>query len=89
MKKTKPHIEVANKYIKVLKNLGVEEEQDPKGSTEWSHLLWMLEKINKDDLSSETKANRWLGFIQGCLIKDNVISLQEEREKTREIFDGL
>jgi len=37
---------------------------------------------------SETKKHRWLGFIQGCMIKDGFIKLTEERERTRPILNG-
>jgi hypothetical protein len=56
-------------------------------STEFEHLTWMLQEIQKSEMS-ETKANRWLGYVQGCLTMYGLISVEEEREFTRSIFNG-
>lgn len=52
------------------------------------HLLWMLRQIIDGNLSSETKENRWLGFVQGVMVARNLLDVEEERNRTREIFNG-
>ena len=60
----------------------------PDGSTDVNHLLWMLYELNTNTEMSLTKKHRWLGFIQGCLIKDGIIDLKAERNRTRDILKG-
>lgn len=79
---------VANKYICLLEGRGVIAEQDSNGTTEYSHLLWMLQVIVSDQSLSETKRNRWLGFVQGVLVCKGDIEIKSERDSTREIFKG-
>lgn len=55
--------------------------------TEIDHLIWMLQEIQKLEMS-ETKANRWLGYVQGCLTMHGLISVEAERNFTRSIFNG-
>ncbi|WP_391557173.1 hypothetical protein [Robertmurraya sp.] len=79
---------VASKYICLLEDRGVIAEQDSNGTIEYSHLLWMLQVIISDQSLSETKRNRWLGFIQGVLVCKGDIEIKSERDSTREIFKG-
>ena len=53
-----------------------------------SHLLWMLEQILFDVSQSLTKKHRWLGFVQGVLCIQGVLSVDEERNLTRYVFNG-
>lgn len=79
---------VAQHYITLLRQRGVTPQQDPEGGTAHPHLLWMLDMLISDPAMSLTKRHRWLGFIQGCLIKDGILTLAHEREWTRPVFSG-
>lgn len=52
------------------------------------HLMWMLHQIRKNKNHSSTKMHRWLGFVQGVLAHRGLISVEHEREQTRNIFNG-
>lgn len=79
---------VATRYATLLRQNGVEPQQEEEGGTSLPHLLWMLDQLIAPSTMSLTKRHRWLGFIQGCMIKDGLLNLQEERLNTRAIFDG-
>jgi retron-type reverse transcriptase len=79
---------IINDYIELLENSGHKPMNIPEGSTEIEHLLWMLHELNNNSQMSDTKKHRWLGFIQGCLIKDDLIDLSHERSRTRPILNG-
>lgn len=89
--KEKSYQIVAKKYKKILfsyyNNARIEKSENSEQIT-INHLLWMLNEIENDNLSSETKSHRWLGFIQGILFLKGMISIQEERDSTRDIFNG-
>jgi hypothetical protein len=48
----------------------------------------MLYEIRLDRYMTHTKKTRWLGYVQGCLVKDGLISVEDERNETRKIFNG-
>lgn len=52
------------------------------------HLLAMLDIIQNDPSQTITKKNRWLGYVQGIMISKGYITVREERELTRAIFNG-
>ncbi len=52
------------------------------------HLLWMLNEVETSMTMSVTKKHRWLGFIQGIMTAQGWITGQEERDLTRDIFNG-
>lgn len=52
------------------------------------HLLRMIREIATDDTMPIDKVARWTGFIQGVLATRGVISVDEERDRTRRIFTG-
>jgi hypothetical protein len=79
---------ISKNYINLLEELGYKSKNVPDGSTDISHLLWMLYELNINFEMSLTKKHRWLGFIQGCLIKDEIINLKKERKRTRSILKG-
>jgi len=84
-----PEVTVAQKYIKLLEEEHyVTYEKDEDNPTSLPHLLWMLYEITLDRYMTHTKKNRWLGYVQGCLVKDGLISVEDERNKTRKIFNG-
>lgn len=79
---------VATMYATLLRQNGVEAHQEEEGGTSLPHLLWMLEQLIAPSTMSLTKRHRWLGFIQGCMIKDGLLNVQDERRNTRAVFDG-
>lgn len=79
---------LANDYIELLEKNGYKPHNIPEGSTDPSHLLWMLHELKINNDMSETKKHRWLGFIQGCLIKDGILDLVSERNRTRPVLNG-
>jgi GMP synthase PP-ATPase subunit len=83
-----PEVDVAQKYITMLEDMNVTRKQSTSDMTSYSHLLWMLYEIVLNSYMSHTKKNRWLGYVQGCLVKDGIISVDTEREATRDIFNG-
>lgn len=50
-----------------------------------AHLCWMLREIAAMNWQ-ETKAHRWLGFVQGVMACKGLIDVDEERELTRSLF---
>ncbi len=52
------------------------------------HLQWMLGELQTNTEMSVTKKHRWLGFIQGVLVCHGLITVNEERNFTRDIFKG-
>jgi hypothetical protein len=81
--------QVAIIYLELLTTKDIKPiEAHNNDYTSWPHLAWMLTKIINDTSMSETKTHRWLGFIQGCLIKDELLTVSEQREMTRSIFNG-
>jgi hypothetical protein len=54
------------------------------------HVNLMLTAIivNGDEWPMD-KSSRWLGFIQAKLVQHNIITLDEERKDTREIFHNI
>lgn len=81
--------QLSQRYTNLLENRGNVLHKDESGDqTDHGHLLWMLEEIRSNPEQSETKKNRWLGYIQGCLVKDSLIEVYEERELTRHLLNG-
>lgn len=52
------------------------------------HLQWMLEELQYNREQTVTKKHRWLGFIQGVMIANGLITVEDERNLTRGIFNG-
>ncbi|CAH7391354.1 conserved hypothetical protein [Vibrio chagasii] len=82
-----PHVVVAKGY------LGSEFANYPpkcngNDPTCYHHLAWMLTEIAKNEMSP-TKANRWLGYVQGVMVGDGLLDVNQERERTRPIFKGM
>lgn len=51
----------------------------------YPHLRWMLSQI-RDGVVQGDKSHRWLGFIQGNLIRDGHFTVTGERDFTRPFF---
>lgn len=79
-------VEVAQRYLDLL-DVGEIFHQDVTDPTSTTHLAWMLREIQKLEMS-ETKANRWMGYVQGCLVMQGIIHVEHERNATRNIFCG-
>lgn len=62
----KKHINIAKKLMieQPVFHLTAKENNDRKSFT---HLRWMLEEVVSDKMS-DTKASRWLGYVQGILL---------------------
>lgn len=82
-------IAITKRYSNLLENRGnVLCKNESDDQTDHGHLLWMLEEIRSNPEQSETKKNRWLGYVQGCLVKDELLEVYEERELTRQLLNG-
>ena len=64
---------------------GVTAQRSPDGRG-MPHLRWMAEQLAGQALSSETKACRWLGYLQGALVERGHSTL--EAEKARNLASG-
>lgn len=73
------------KYLAVL---NVEPQNCIENPTSTVHLAWMLTEIQHNDTMSDTKKNRWLGYVQGCMTCLGLLDVQTERDATRQIFNG-
>ena len=83
-------IPVLKPYFELLQNHTDKPIQSNKGSTDFSHLLWMLNYILENSESMPYgKLNRWLGFIQGCLITRGLLTVEYERDRTRPYLQAL
>lgn len=71
---------LAHRYLEII-------EKNDTNFEHKEHLVRMLKSIlvNADKLPSD-KLNRWIGFVQGILFAQNMISIDEEREITRPWF---
>lgn len=76
--------DLRQRYFDLLNCTPIENPNEPLNDT---HLAWMLTKLS-DDTMSETKKHRWLGYIQGCMAYRGFITVNEERDNTREVFKG-
>lgn len=87
----KSYQKVAAHYMNMF---GLDEDWDsiveytPDDPTNLNHLYWMCNGIYMDKLSSETKSHRWLGYVQGVLVMKGLLDVNEERDRTRETFNG-
>ena len=55
--------------------------------TDLAHLAWLCrEGIERIDAIPVDKASRWLGFVQGCLTMQGLISVEGERDHSRPLF---
>lgn len=51
------------------------------------HLTWMCNQVS-DGKMSETKMNRWLGFIQGCLFMAGILTIEQLKKDVLEAKDA-
>lgn len=76
--------ELRQRYLDIL---GTKPVCNPEYPTSHCHLSWMLTELGSDEMS-ETKKHRWLGYIQGCMVCHELITVEDERNSTRSIFNG-
>lgn len=76
---------MAKRYLPVL---NVQPQNNPGEPESHQHLAWMLTELVQNTTMSETKKHRWLGYIQGCMVKDSLLDVKTERDATRPIFNG-
>lgn len=76
---------MAKRYLPVL---GVEPKNNEDDPLSAEHLAWMLMELVQNPTMSESKKHRWLGYVQGCMVSQNLITVKEERNATRPIFNG-
>jgi len=80
--------EVLRRYETMIEAQGIRwPECVPDPGTDLAHLTWMLAQMYGG--MDTDKANRWLGFIQGCLISRGLTTVTEERDFTRPFFAAL
>lgn len=76
-----------NRYramILIALNQGETEED-----AELDHFIWMFQEEVLEQRLSLMKLNRWLGYIQGCLIERGYTTVEAERDWTRPLFRPL
>lgn len=76
--------EILDRYDDLLARYCDRSEPEPEPGTSYSHLRWMILQLRHMD--DELKAMRWLGFIQGCMVKSLLIDVTTERDFTRPFF---
>lgn len=79
---------LATEYSAELSKRGHSIVQDPDGSDDPDHLMWMLATLKVGKGMSLTKRHRWLGFVQHALKQMGIFSVKTERDRTRSIFNG-
>lgn len=80
---------MARRYIHLIDGLKDPDpmRRDPEMSR--PHLIWMCQIItNHAHVWPKDKTGRWLGFVQGVLACQRVITVPEEREFSRGLFNG-
>ena len=82
--------EIVDRYIDIILDRypKVEVKCQSEHPMSAPHLLWMLNEIETSDTMSTTKKHRWLGYVQGVMTALGWITVQEERDFTRNIFNG-
>ncbi len=78
--------EVADLYSRILEEKLCSYPTKP-GELSHSHLRWMCKTISKNAYDWDlNKSSRWIGYVQGVLTALQVVSVQEHRDWTRELF---
>lgn len=78
-------------YAGLIYEMDPDIEPDEQSSAEESygleHVLWMMEQMVF--FTDEGKLNRWLGWVQCCLVAEQLITLSEARNDVRDILERL
>ena len=72
-----------DRYISKINSFNGNFLEIPKANKE--HILSMLKKLKNEDFNLDKMA-RWIGYIQGVLAVNQVISVEEEMEFSRTLF---
>jgi len=81
------HHKLTQRYLKIINNLNAHKAYEPKENEEQRRITGMLETLEENiDIWPPDKSSRWLGFIQAYMIKENHITIQEERDFSRPLF---
>jgi hypothetical protein len=57
------------------------------GETSYKNLRWMVQTcLDEIHTMPLDKVSRWVGFIQGVLATKGLLSVSEERDRTRPLF---
>jgi len=78
-------------YHMLVDEFGAVPNEDPDNAHYVHHLAWMAQELaqgNNGLADDAGKANRWIGFIQGCLVAIGASTVAEERERTRPYFQN-
>lgn len=76
------HIDILRRYDDFLASKTKRVECIPTPGYTYPHMRWMIAEIREGRVVGD-KAHRWLGFIQGVLIREDHFKLNEERDFTR------
>lgn len=69
--------------------VGIEFSENRFGDkTSLNHLKWMLDEIDNNPDQTMTKKHRWFGFVQGLVIAYGITTVDQERDKTRNLLAG-
>lgn len=79
------HMDILLRYDAILEAQGATVEWRPDPGTSLGHLRWMIQHL-LNDFAQDEKAHRWLGFIQGIMVANGLITVTEERNFTRPYF---
>lgn len=79
--------EIIQRYKKVLQKRI--DTWSGSGYDSNQHLNFMLETIEKEYKNNYPKYCRWLGYVQGTLISEKLLNVDEERNFTRPILTKL
>lgn len=80
---------LVERYFRMLEPSGATPHQCEYDQHQPMHYLWMLHQIRDNDTQSRTKKHRWIGWLQAELIRSGFMTVEEEREFTRPILNGL
>lgn len=76
-------VEAMEETMRLAKERGYDTVEMKIPNTDYAHLMSMLERMQagqKDGSFSEAKLSRWLGYAQGVLVANDVLSLNELKE---------
>ena len=88
----------ATDLMKRLENYYIDNEMGHVGNeepmTDTKHLIWMCQQVvdyggGPDHPFSDTKAHRWIGYIQGVMTVRGITTVEFERKNYVEIKKGL
>lgn len=71
------HIRVAKELILLLNDSVIVLDRNTNNDCRYEHLIYMAEKVRDGECHDITKANRWIGFIQGCLVSCGAVTVDD------------